>query len=377
MNYYSNAQKIGMSKKIKNAMLMMAACFVSIAIFSMHPFVAKAVDYSAERYNLNTNGSHFFTGSNDTSQETWYKFTLDKTYILGVTLDHVDAFIYDSNDNLVKQLYCMDSERGTYYTALLKGDYYIKIINGRWRLNHTANFSINTIEPDVNYQSFVESYNDPSSRNDSEADATPIVAGKTYHGILGKNNPIDWYKVKLNGKTKVRLTIKNIGGYPTTIEVFNESGNRKMELIATNETKSEELPAGTYTIHAERYNWAWNDSQVSYQIDIGDSVDMDENASALINKKPSVTAKKGGKLAVKWKKASDVTGYEIQISTKKNFKSKTKKYTVKENSTKKEIKLPKKYRGKKIYVRVRAYSESNGEKIYSSWSKTKSVKSKM
>lgn len=85
------------------------------------------------------------------------------------------------------------------------------------------------------------------------------------------------------------------------------------------------------------------------------------------------------KFIVKWnKQTSQTSGYQIQYSTSSKFKS-PKYVTVSSNkSTSKSVtKLSSK---KKYYVRVRTYKtvKVNGKstKIYSSWSKTKSVKTK-
>lgn len=85
------------------------------------------------------------------------------------------------------------------------------------------------------------------------------------------------------------------------------------------------------------------------------------------------------KFTVKWnKQTSQTSGYQIQYSTSSKFKS-PKYFTVSSNkSTSKSVtKLSAK---KKYYVRVRTYKtvKVNGKstKIYSSWSKTKSVKTK-
>lgn len=78
-----------------------------------------------------------------------------------------------------------------------------------------------------------------------------------------------------------------------------------------------------------------------------------------------------------------VTGYQIQYSTKKNFPEKSIEQTIykkKKNSSKiyKNVKCKKAKR--KYYIRVRVYKEvkDNGKKakVYSEWSKTKSVKVK-
>ncbi|MCM1106791.1 MAG: DUF6273 domain-containing protein [Blautia sp.] len=68
------------------------------------------------------------------------------------------------------------------------------------------------------------------------------------------------------------------------------------------------------------------------------------------------------------KKVADATGYQVQYSLKSNFKSaKSKKFT---GTSVNLTKLQK----KKYYIRVRAYCKQNGKTIYSSWSKTKTVK---
>lgn len=77
---------------------------------------------------------------------------------------------------------------------------------------------------------------------------------------------------------------------------------------------------------------------------------------------------------VKWKKQSDAEGYEIQYSTAKTFKSK-KTVTIKKASTvSKKIKSLKSK--KTYYVRIRTYKTIDGKKVYSGWSKVKSIKTK-
>ena len=87
---------------------------------------------------------------------------------------------------------------------------------------------------------------------------------------------------------------------------------------------------------------------------------------------------KAGKkqLTASWKTVASITGYEVQYSTSKKFTKKTTKTSkiTKAKTTKKTIKSLKK--GKKYYVRVRAYKTVNGKKVYSSYSTVKSVKIK-
>ena len=99
-------------------------------------------------------------------------------------------------------------------------------------------------------------------------------------------------------------------------------------------------------------------------------------------KKASIKKLKAGKksLTAYWKKVSGVSGYQVQYSTSKKFTKKTtKSKLIKKNKTTK-VTLKKLKSKKKYYVRIRTYKnvKINGKtkKVYSKWSKTKSVKVK-
>ena len=93
--------------------------------------------------------------------------------------------------------------------------------------------------------------------------------------------------------------------------------------------------------------------------------------SAAIKKLKS--AKKA--IAIEWKKVSGVNGYEIQVATDKKFKKNKKTVTVKKQKTTK-VTVKKLKAKKKYYVRIRTYKTVKGKKVYSSWSKVKTVKTK-
>lgn len=78
-------------------------------------------------------------------------------------------------------------------------------------------------------------------------------------------------------------------------------------------------------------------------------------------------------------KVSKIKGYQIQVATDKKFKKNKKTVTVsKQKTTKTTIKKLK--ANKKYYVRIRTYKNAkyNGKtvKVYSSWSKVKTIKTK-
>ena len=88
----------------------------------------------------------------------------------------------------------------------------------------------------------------------------------------------------------------------------------------------------------------------------------------------SLKSSKKGRLTVKWKKGSGISGYQISYSTSSKFtKSTTKSVTItKAGSTAKTLtKLKSK---KKYYVRIRVYKKQKGGKLYGAWSPVKSTK---
>ena len=80
-------------------------------------------------------------------------------------------------------------------------------------------------------------------------------------------------------------------------------------------------------------------------------------------------------ISVEWKKVSGVKGYQVQVATDKKFKKNKKTVNIKKQKTTKTT-IKKLKAKKKYYVRVRTYKIVNGKKVYSSWSKVKSVKTK-
>ncbi len=89
--------------------------------------------------------------------------------------------------------------------------------------------------------------------------------------------------------------------------------------------------------------------------------------------KLTVKSKAKKTIVVKWNKVNNAKGYQVQVSTKRNFK----KLIVNKKSVKKNkitVKNKKLKKGKKYFVRVRAYvtyknSKGVTKKAYSSWNK--------
>ncbi|MFR7829901.1 MAG: leucine-rich repeat protein [Eubacterium sp.] len=105
----------------------------------------------------------------------------------------------------------------------------------------------------------------------------------------------------------------------------------------------------------------------------------ESTTSAQIQKPNKTSVKKSkakkGSVELTWSKTKGVKGYEIQVATDKKFKKNKKTVTIKKQKTTKTT-VKKLKAKKKYYVRVRTYKIVNGKKVYSSWSKVKSVKTK-
>ena len=205
------------------------------------------------------------------------------------------------------------------------------------------------------------------SNNVKKGTATATVTFKgNYSGTVKKTfiiNPAKVSNVKLsstsytyNGKTKTpSVTVKDSKGRKlkkgTDYTVKYSSGRKKVGRYAVKVTFK-----GNYT-----------GSKTVYYYIVPKSTSI-SRVSAL---------RKGFKLS--WKKRkTQTTGYQIQYSTSRKFK-KAKTVNVSKNKTTSKY-IKKLSSKKKYYVRVRTYKKVkiNGKtkKVYSSWSKTKTVKTR-
>lgn len=103
----------------------------------------------------------------------------------------------------------------------------------------------------------------------------------------------------------------------------------------------------------------------------------------IIPKGTSLSSLKRGskRFTARWKKQTSkmksktITGYQIQYSTDSQFRSGNKTVTVK-GAKKKSRTVKKLGKKRRYYVRIRTYLTVGSQTFYSSWSKTKSVKTK-
>ena len=170
----------------------------------------------------------------------------------------------------------------------------------------------------------------------------------TYYGYI-KNIILSKTKYAYNGKShKPSVTVKDSDGKTISSKNYTvkySSGCTKIGTYTVKVTFKGEFYSGTM--------------KTTFSVVPGKT-----SLSKLTSTKNSITAK--------WKKkTSQVTGYQIQYSTNKDFSS-TKTISVSKNSSTKKISKLK--QGTTYYVRVRTYKKTNGKKYYSSWSAAKSKK---
>lgn len=84
----------------------------------------------------------------------------------------------------------------------------------------------------------------------------------------------------------------------------------------------------------------------------------------------SVKKKKKKSIAISWKKAVKVSGYEVQFADNSKFNKKRRKLVKNTQITLKNLKK------KKYYIRVRAYRIDGKKKVYGKWCKIKKLKIK-
>ncbi|MCC8072938.1 MAG: leucine-rich repeat protein, partial [Clostridiales bacterium] len=203
---------------------------------------------------------------------------------------------------------------------------------------------------------------------------------KVTKATLSKNGKIT-PTCSVCGATKSATTIY----YAKTIKLSSTSytydGKAHKPSLTIKDSKGNKISSSNYTV---TYSNSKSKSVGKYTVKIKFKGNYSGTKTLTYTIKPKatsiskITAKSKG-FTVKWKKqATQTTGYQIQYSTSKDF-SNAKTVTVsKTGTTSKTIsKLKSK---KKYYVRVRTYKtvKVNGKstKIYSSWSKAKSVTTK-
>ncbi len=144
---------------------------------------------------------------------------------------------------------------------------------------------------------------------------------------------------------------------------YTSSNNNVASVTAAGQVSVKSYGAATITINAsETQNYRASAKQISIKV-------VPRKISLKAVKSP---AKK--KMKILWKKDKSITGYEVYVSQKRDFSSKTIRRTYKKNTVSKTISGWK--RKRTYYAKIRAYKIIGKNKYYGSWSNVKKVKIK-
>ncbi len=180
------------------------------------------------------------------------------------------------------------------------------------------------------------------------------------------------------GKVKNRTVIKKVSGIKLSASSFMYNGKTKKPSVTVKDS------AGKVLQNNRDYKINYSNSKSKNVGKYKATVTLMGNYTGKKVLEYSIAPKEtafeslkadSGAFTVSWsKQTSQTTGYEIQYSTKKNFKS-AKTVTVKKNKT-----VSKKITGlkgkKKYYVRIRTYKIVGKTKVYSAWSAAKNITTK-
>lgn len=217
-----------------------------------------------------------------------------------------------------------------------------------------------------------ESFPD-TGKDDYIGGANPIAIGMTYSGQIANANLVDEDYYSFSVETGKTYVFGMSAEFDDICYIYDGAGNKKVTLyLQYKQTTgkyeiSEEftLPAGTYYLRVGKSHHTGN---YSFSITEKSAVQKKQNSKPAKVKLKKVKSPKKRTLRIQWHKVAGASGYQVEVS-KGNAKLKR---TVKTTSAS-VVRLSRKKRYK---VRVRAYVDRNGKRIYGAWSKKKTVKVK-
>ncbi len=372
---------------LKKVMAVMSAMMMLLAVTILSRQEANAETFSDAK-NISVNKTYYGTIQERSKYEQdYYKFTVSDAGCVTVHFTNPlqndsGAYwwvgLYDSSYNAIASadIYGNTTSTNLAATGVQRGTYYIKVQSASWdSCCSNSTYGIKAV--------YTKSSVWEKECNENPTTATPITLNTTYYGTTADSSRYeqDYYKFTVSSKKTyvIGLTTSNLkdGNAYWVMYLYDAQynaiasadiyGNRTYHAIKA------KLPKGTYYIKVQSASYDSSDNS-PYRLKVS-------SYSSITPKKTSVNGKIAAKsrgFTVKWKKVSKgITGYQVQYSTSKKFTNKTTK-TVSKSKT--SLKVKKLKANKKYYVRVRTYKtyNINGEnvKVYSGWSKVKTVKTK-
>ena len=273
----------------------------------------------------------------------------------------------------------------------------VSVENGTLKYNATGvkpgQYTLNVTDKSSKYAPFSTSFtlttDNVVAAYNNDVKAPALVAAKDVQADDFANFVKNIQKVSVNGKEyaasgKGAVKLINADGtLVTTADALKAEGTYNIVVTATGYNKTLEF---TYTNKSD--TTATKPSDATTATKPAATTTATKPAATTTATKPAVkpvkkvtvkkqTAKvKAGKkkLTVTWKKDKNVSGYQIKIATKKNFKG-AKTYTVKSYKTYKKV-IKKLKAKKKYFVKVRAYKTVGKSKVYGAYSAVRSCKVK-
>lgn len=268
----------------------------------------------------------------------------------------------------------------------------VSVENGTLKYNATGvkpgQYTLNVTDKSSKYVPFSTSFtlttDNVVAAYNNDVKAPALVAAKDVQADDFANFVKNIQKVSVNGKEyaasgKGAVKLINADGtLVTTADALKAEGTYNIVVTATGYNKTLEF---TYTNKSD--TTATKPSDVTTATKPAATTTATTTATKpavkpvkkVTVKKQTAKVKAGKKkLTVTWKKDKNVSGYQIKIATKKNFKG-AKTYTVKSYKTYKKV-IKKLKAKKKYFVKVRAYKTVGKSKVYGAYSAVRSCKVK-
>ena len=264
----------------------------------------------------------------------------------------------------------------------------VSVENGTLKYNATGvkpgQYTLNVTDKSSKYVPFSTSFTLTTDNvvavYNNNVKAPALVAAKDVQADDFANFVKNIQKVSVNGKEyaasgKGAVKLINADGtLVTTADALKAEGTYNIVVTATGYNKTLEF---TYTNKSD--TTATKPSDATEATKPAATTEATKPAVKPVKKvtvkKQTAKVKAGKKkLTVTWKKDKNVSGYQIKIATKKNFKG-AKTYTVKSYKTYKKV-IKKLKAKKKYFVKVRAYKTVGKSKVYGAYSAVRSCKVK-
>ena len=264
----------------------------------------------------------------------------------------------------------------------------VSVENGTLKYNATGvkpgQYTLNVTDKSSKYAPFSTSFtlttDNVVAAYNNDVKAPALVAAKDVQADDFANFVKNIQKVSVNGKEyaasgKGAVKLINADGtLVTTADALKAEGTYNIVVTATGYNKTLEF---TYTNKSDTTATKPSDATTATKPAATTTATKPavKPVKKVTVKKQTVKVKAGKKkLTVTWKKDKNVSGYQIKIATKKNFKG-AKTYTVKSYKTYKKV-IKKLKAKKKYFVKVRAYKTVGKSKVYGAYSAVRSCKVK-